>query len=226
MVLVQGSASSFGLVCSSGALLLTMLCVAPRAYAQTGETQPMQPAQGMVLTHVSAGQRPFAVFFGRGRVPIADCTGECDFWAWPGKYRVVVRQGEGPHDDASLALRVRRPGSHTFVPAHGGAQNAGLILGVTGPVIGFVGAVFTAAGLFATCSDPPPGESCDKPAGFYIGLGALALGGGMTAVGWPLYLHNRAHFDFRGRTTAEPPARLGLVPMPRGGLGLGASFAF
>jgi hypothetical protein len=186
----------------------------------------MQPGQGMVLTHVSVGQRSFAVFFGRGRLPIADCVAECDFWAWPGKYRVVVRQGEGPHDDASLALRVRRPGSHTFVAAHGGAQNAGLILGVAGPVIGFVGAVFVAAGALTTCSDPPPGERCDTPTSVYVGLGGLALGGAMTAVGWPLYLHNRAHFDFRDQAAALPAARLGVVPMPRGGLGLGATFAF
>jgi hypothetical protein len=186
----------------------------------------MQPGRGMVLAHVSAGQRPFVVFFGRGRHPIADCTGECDFWAWPGKYRVVVQQGEGPHDDARLALRVRRPGNYGFVPAHGGAQNAGLILGIAGPVIGFVGAVFTVAGLLRTCSAPPPGESCDQPTAFYVGLGALAVGGAMTAVGWPLYIHNRAHFDFRAQAAPQPAARLGVVPMPRGGLGLGATFAF
>jgi hypothetical protein len=205
---------------------LATLCVAPRAHAQVPEAQPMQPGQGMVLTHVSAGRHPFAVFFGRGRHPIADCAGECDFWAWPGKYRVVVRMGEGPHDDASLALRVRRPGSHMFIPADGGAQNAGLVLGVTGPVIGFVGAVFTVAGLFATCSAPPPGEGCNKPAAFYIGLGTLAAGGAMTAIGWPLYLHHRARFEFRDRSAPQAAARFGLVPLRGSGLGLGATFAF
>lgn len=188
----------------------------------------MSPGQGMVRTHVNAGPQPFTVYFGRGRRPIADCDTECDFWAWPGKYRVVVHRGEGPHDDASLALRVRRPGSHTFVAAHGAAQNAGLILGIAGPAIAFVGTVFAVGGLVATCSDPPPGESCDKPVGFYIGLGTLAVGAGMTAVGWPLYLRNRAHFEFRDQPPppAQPMSRWGLVPMPHGGLGLGATFAF
>lgn len=185
----------------------------------------MAPGQGMVSTHVSAGQHSFAVFFGRGKLPIAACDRECDFWAWPGKYRVVVDRGEGPHDDASLALRVRRAGSHTFVPAKGSAQNAGLILGVAGPAIGFVGAVLAVGGALATCSDPPPGESCNKPAGFYIGLGTLAVGGAMTAIGWPLYLHNRAHFEFREQGTERPAAHVGVVPLARG-LGLGASFAF
>ena len=187
----------------------------------------MQPGRGMVLAHVSAGQHPFSVSFGRGRRPIAQCQEECDFWAWPGKYRVLIQRGEGPHDNVSVTLNLRRSERYEFVPAHGGAQNAGLILGVTGPAIGFVGLVLTAAGLFGTCSDPAPGESCDgKPPVFYIGLGTLALGAGMTAVGWPLYLHNRAHFRVSAAEKAQPSARLGVVPMPRGGLGLGATFAF
>ncbi len=186
----------------------------------------MQPGRGMVLAHVSAGQHPFTISFGRGKRPVADCSKECDFWAWPAKYRVLVHQGEGPADDASVALNVRGPGRYDFVPANGAAQNAGLVLGITGPVIGFVGAVFTAAGLFRTCSDAAPGESCDgKPTAFYVGLGVLAVGAGMTAVGWPLYLHNRAHFQASDRPPA-PSARLGVVPLPHGGLGLGATFAF
>jgi hypothetical protein len=184
----------------------------------------MQPGAGMVLVHVSAGEHPFAVFFGRGRLPIAECANACDFWVWPGKYRVVVHQGEGPHDDASLALRVRRSGSYEFVHANGRSQNAGLILGVAGPTIGFVGLIFTAVGLFATCSDPPPGESCDKPAAFYLGLGTLAVGAGMTAIGWPLYLHNRAHFQLTAPAASGPS--VGVVQLPRGGLGLGATFSF
>lgn len=226
MVTAVGAASSFGLVCASGAVLLAVLCVAPRAHAQSAEVQAMAPGRGMVLAHVSAGEHSFEISFGRGKRPVADCWKECDFWAWPGKYRVLVRQGEGPEDDASVALNVRRSGRYAFVPAHGAAQNAGLILGVTGPVIGFVGAVLTAAGLFQTCSDPAPGESCDgKPTAFYVGLGVLAAGAGMTAAGWPLYLHNRAHFD-ESDSAPRPSAHLAVVPLPHGGLGLGTSFAF
>jgi len=186
--------------------------------------QPMQPARGMVLVHVSAGEHPFAVFFGKGKQPIADCVATCDFWAWPEKYRVLVQQGEGPYDDASLALRIRGPGSYAFVPAHGSAQNAGLILGAAGPIIGFAGLAFTAAGLLASC-DAPPGQSCDKPLSLYIGLSGLAVGAAMTAIGWPLYLHNRAYFRVSDSPAKIAP-RVGVVPMPRGGVGLGASLAF
>ena len=227
MVTAAGAASSLGLVIASGAALLATLSVAPRARAQSYAVQPMQPGRGMVLAHVSAGQHSFKVSFGRGQRPIADCWKQCDFWAWPGKYRVLVRQGEGPQDDASLALNVRRAGRYAYVPAHGAAQNAGLILGVTGPVIGFVGAVLTAAGLFQTCSDPAPGESCDgKPTAFYVGLGVLGVGAAMTAVGWPLYIHNRAHFQQSDDAPRPPSARLAVVPLPHSGLGLGATLAF
>lgn len=205
---------------------MSLLCAAPRALAQSAEVQAMQPGRGMVLAHVNAGEHPFSVSFGRGRHPIAECDKECDFWAWPAKYRVLIHHGEGPHDDVSVALNIRRTGNYTFVPAHGGAQNAGLILGVSGPVIGFVGAVLTVGGVLRECSDPPPGQGCDRPAIVYVGLGMFAVGAGMTAIGWPLYIHNRAHFQASDGPAALPAARLGVLPMPHGGLGLGATFAF
>ncbi len=184
----------------------------------------MQPGPGMVFVNVSAGEHPFTVYFGKGKVPVADCTSACGFWAWPGKYRVHIVRGEGPSDDAVVALRIRKPGAYEFVHASGGAQNAGLILGVAGPALAFVGGVFVAAGLFTTCSDPPPGQSCDRPVGLYIGLAVLGAGTAMTAVGWPLYIHNRAHFELTESVTPAP--RVGVMRMPQGGLGLGATFAF
>ena len=188
------------------------------------EVQPMQPGQGMMFVHVDAAERSFAVYFGRGEHPIADCTNECDFWAWPGKYRVQVRQGEARYD-TTLALRIRRPGYYRFIPANGGAQNAGLILGVAGPVVGLVGLLFTTAGLLATCSDREPGQDCDKPASLYIGLAGLAVGTGMTIPGWILYARNRAHFQLIEPAPPLAP-RVGVIAMPHGGLGLGATLAF
>ncbi len=252
----QRSSFLGGQVGAASALLLAIVCTTARASAQSAapepaaaptpaaepapspaelppndaeaprvaELQPMQPGQGMVFVNVSAGEHPFTVYFGKGKLPIADCSSACGFWAWPGKYRVHVVRGEGPGYDAVLSLRIRKAGSYEFVHANGEAQNAGLILGVTGPAIAFVGLIFTAAGLLATCSDPPPGQTCDRPTALYVGLGGLALGGAMTAVGWPMYIHNRAHFELTDSVTPAP--RVGLVRMPQGGLGLGATFAF
>ena len=167
----------------------------------------MQPSAGMVRVHVSAAEHPFLVYFGRGEEPIADCAGACDFWAWPGKYRVRVFQGEGPRNDSVLALRVGQAGSYSFVPANGGAQNAGIVLGVSGPVVGIAGLVLTLVGVNAG----------DRPASLYVGLGGLALGTGMTSVGWLLYAKNRASFDFSARVGPQPVA---------GGLGWGAALTF
>src|SRR5213595_2749094 len=102
MFMAVGSASGLGWLCASGAVLLSVLRGARPAHAQSVEppvpaatqaseapsaASTMRPGRGMVLAHVSAGPHAFAVFFGRGQQPIAECPGECDFWAWPAKYR-------------------------------------------------------------------------------------------------------------------------------------------
>jgi len=199
----------------------------PAAQAATSpDVQAFSAAQGMVRVHVDAGEHPFAVYFGRGARPIADCAGPCEFWAWPAKYRIRIQHGDAPGHDTTIALRVRNSGRYVFVPAHGKMQNLGLILGVSGPVIGVVGLIFTAVGTLRLCREPPPGESCDTPASVYVGLSALAAGGVMTAIGWPLYNHNRAHFQVSEAPTAASTTRVGLVALPRAGVGFGVVFAF
>ncbi len=236
---------SFKVFFASGTLLSSLLCGGARARAAVTddgsssvqpspsvapsanaiETQPLHPGIGMVRVHVSAGAREFLVFLGRGQRPIAACRGECDFWAWPEKYRAVIRDGDAPNYDATVALRVQRPGDYVFVPAHGGPQNAGLVLGVAGPAIGVAGLVFTAAGLLKTCSAPPSG-SCDTPPSVYIGLAGFVVGTGMTTAGWWLYAHNRAHFQLSRTPSPAAGPHLAVLPLPRGGLGLGLALTF
>lgn len=179
--------------------LLSLACFARPAAAQT---QAMEPSRGMVRTHVGTGGRAFSVYFGRGERPIADCDHDCDFWAWPGKYRVVVFQGEGPNHDARLALRIAGAGHYSFVPANGQTQNAGIVLGVAGPVLGLAGLVLSTVGVLGD----------DRRTALYVGLGGMAAGATMTGVGWWLYAENRARFE--------------LAPPPPGALGLGAALRF
>jgi len=230
MARLRRFAFDFLVVGSSSAALLATLCgAAPaRAESQT-QRQPAPPpgSQGMLQVHVTTGERPFAVYFGRGTYPVAACARDCDFWAWPGTYRVRIEHGDGPNDDATLALRVRRPGSYAFVPANGNTQNAGLILGVAGPVLGIAGLTLTTIGLLGkTCNPRPAGQTCDRPASLYVGLGALAVSGVLTPIGWLLYDHHRAHFQFQDGAPATTGPRVSLVAMPQAGLGLGASWAF
>ncbi len=201
--------------------MFSVWCGAATAQAQALEVQPMQPGAGMVFTRVSAGQHAFAVYFGRGRHPIAACTGDCGFWAWPGKYAVVVDQGDGPHEDARVALHIDGNTSYRFVPANGQTQNAGIVLGVAGPTLGVAGLLWFLALDLRSCHEP----ECSTPTATYVSLSMLGLGVAMTAVGWPLYQYNRAHFA-AGSAAAVPQPQVGVMPMPHGGLGLGAKFDF
>lgn len=188
--------------------------------------QPMHAAAGMVLVRLSAGDHPFSVFFGRAARPIAACASACAFWAWPGEYRVQVTDGEAPHIDATVPLRVQRSASYAFVPANGKSQNAGLILGVSGPVLGVVGLVLTGVGLFKTCHESVPGEGCERPSSLYLGLGAVALGAAMTTSGWLVYAYNRAQFRASGANPARTQASLTFRPMQDATLGLRAVLTF
>ena len=219
----------------SAAALLT-LCSARTARAESADAvaSPEEPAplaaasagpKGMLRVRVDAEQRPFAVYFGNGTYPIAECAQSCEFFAWPGTYRIRVRRGDGPNDDATLALRLARPGNYSFVPAQGRLQNAGLLLGVSGPVIGVAGLALTLGGLLSHCDPPAPGQSCETPSSLYVGLGAFAVGSAMTTIGWLLYGHHRAHFRYAEAPPSKAGPRVGFVPT-RSGVYLGASLSF
>jgi hypothetical protein len=61
----------------------------------------------------------------------------------------------------------------------------------------------------------------------YYGLATLAAGAGMTTVGSIMFAHNRVHFQHsEDPGPLETSARISVLPMPQGGLGLGATVAF
>ena len=123
-------------------------------------------------------------------------------------------------------LRVRGPGNYDFVPEDSGPHTAGLVLGITGPVVIGVGTVMILMGAYDSCADEET-RPCSTPPISYYGAATFVAGAAMTAVGWVLYGQNRAHFTFsEGRPWQPTSARLGLLPMPRGGLGFGATVTF
>jgi hypothetical protein len=159
------------------------------------------------------------------------CDGECGFWAWPGTYSVRLRL-DGAPKDSSLTLRVRKPGRYELIPANQAGRNAGMALGLVGPVVSLVGLLMVFAGAIESgCTQATSQNDCshgDGPAAIaYYGLATLAVGAGMTTAGWLVFAHNRAHFQL----SDEPgplgtSARISVLPMPHGGLGLGALVAF
>jgi hypothetical protein len=188
---------------------------------------------------VHAGDGPFSVVTPNDGQPIAVCDGECGFWAWPGKYN--VRLGlDGAPKDGNLSLRIRNPGRYELIPANPTGRNAGMALGLVGPVVSLVGLLFTFAGLLETgCTEATSQSNCSDspPPVVYYGLATLAVGAGMTTAGWIVFAHNRTHFQLSddprsaksGSDVGGPlgtSARVSVLPMPHGGLGLGAVVAF
>jgi len=182
-----------------------------------------------VYVHVSAGKRSFIVF-GEAQRRIAECDEDCQFWAWPGTYRVRLTQTE--HEpERSVRLRIRYGGNYLLKLGDSDARGAGLALGIVGSTIAAVGSIMWLAGsAFHECSYEDSAGSanhCETPSIVYYGLGTFVAGAGIGAVGFVIFGNNGSGFHY----FSEPPplamsARVGLVPLSRGGLGLGATLSF
>lgn len=184
--------------------------------------------QRLLYVQVHARDRPFSVVPRDGGQPLAVCEGECGFWAWPGKYNVRLRLDGAA--DSNLSLRIRTPGRYELIPANPAGRNAGMALGLVGPVVSLVGLLMTFAGLLETdCTEATSQSQCsDRPPPIaYYGLATLAVGAGMTTVGWLVFAHNSAHFQLSDDPgPLGTSARVSVLPMPHGGLGLGAVVGF
>jgi hypothetical protein len=221
----------------SGALLACfgpamVLFSAPRAQAQSF---------GPVFVQLHAGDGAYSVIATGGprnapQPVIATCDGDCGFWAWPGPYKLHFA-ASGDEHAKNLNLRVRAPGDYTFVPANVGMRNTGLTLGIIGPTIAFVGLIVAVVALSQpSCDDDSgndgnPPRSCATPPGLYYGLETLAVGAGIGTLGWIMFAQNRPRVVYRplapaAATAPSMTARVGLVPLSRGGFGLGATVAF
>jgi len=184
-----------------------------------------------VFVSLRAHGRSFIVFDDDQR-RVAECDDDCEFWAWPGSYRVQLQKNEHEHE-TSVRLRVRHSGSYTLDPGNEQAADGGLALGVVGSLVAVVGsAVMFAGELSYDCvsedaADNGAGGNCKTPPSVYYGLTTLAVGAGMTTVGFVLYGGNHTGFHFESEPVPlRYTARFGPVPLPRGGLGLGATLAF
>jgi hypothetical protein len=188
------------------------------------------PARGLVPVFVSvrAGGRSFIVFGDQQR-RIAECDDDCQFWAWPGAYRVRLNQSE--HEpETSVRLRVRHGGSYELRVGDQEVRDGGLVLGVLGSVVAVVGTAVLLAGVISeecAASDSGDTDSCSTSPAVYYGLGTLAVGAAMTTAGFALYGTNQTGFQFRSEPMLVPiTASVGPVPLPHGGLGLGATLSF
>src|SRR6185295_18817005 len=139
-------------------------------------SKPVAP----VFVSVRAGSRSFIVF-GEEQRRIAECDNDCQFWAWPGTYRVRLKQTE--HEpERSVRLRIRRSGSYELSVKDSATRDAGLVLGITGSAVALVGTLLLFAGaLEVGCTESNGStsthtDSCNTPPVVYYGLVTLAVG--------------------------------------------------
>jgi hypothetical protein len=182
-----------------------------------------------VYVRVSAGKRSFVVF-GEGQRRIAECDEDCQFWAWPGTYRVRLTQTE--HEpERSVRLRIRYSGNYRLELGDSEARGAGLALGIVGSAIAAVGTVMWVAGsAYYNCNSAAaagPVAHCDTPSNVYYGLGTFVAGAAVGAAGFVIFGNNGSGFHYFSQPALLPmSARVGLVPLSRGGMGLGATLSF
>jgi hypothetical protein len=171
--------------------------------------------------------RSFVVFDG-ARTRIAECDEACEFEAWPTDYYVQLQRDER-HEETGRWVRFAQPGNYTLLLGDESKQNVGLAIGAIGGTVTVVGLLAIFAGMLSddNCgsSDNAGGSnSCRTSPAEYGGIIAAGVGALGMGIGFGMYATNKTHIDY----SAQPPisARVGPVPLPHGGLGLGATISF
>jgi hypothetical protein len=183
-----------------------------------------------IFVSVDAGERSFIVFGDEER-RVAECDGQCQFWALPGTYRVRLVK-DAHEEETSVSMHLRNPGSYHLKVGDAGTRNAGLALGITGSSVFVVGALVAFVGVLELgCTyDDATGVSsgsCSTPSSVYYGLAAMGVGAGVASLGFVLFGTNHTGFHYTPAPVPTPfSARLGPVPLAHGGVGLGLTGSF
>jgi hypothetical protein len=221
--------SSLTASCLLGAALFVATGHA-RAQSATAAEQEESPP-GAVRVHVTSAETPLnvAVVPRRGHAAVAACTTpECVLWLLPGRYTLRARNPkEGEEFD--LSLRVDYASEFQLSPGDYQLRTAGALIGVAGPIAIIAGAIALFEGIAETecdeCSTKNSGSTARAGGFVAILVGAIA-----TPAGWVMYAENRPHLERVGGDSAMRPRpaayKLGLLPFPHGGWGLGGSVIF
>ena len=163
---------------------------------------------------------------------VASCQSDCGFWAYRGAYHVRVAPTLG-QETKTQSLRISKPGDYALVFGDDGARDAGLVLGITGAaafIVGtFVVVIEAVSNIDCGADDGDAATSatspCKTPSSIYYGLATMGVGAGMAAGGFVLFSSNLTRFHYEG-APYPVTTRVGAVPMPGGGLGLGTTISF
>jgi hypothetical protein len=136
----------------------------------------------------------------------ASCTEDCVLELQKGSYTVIASRGDD-HREKDVELR----SSQVLIlgRSDGTSRTFGTVMGITGIVVGALGA-FVAGAILAAPADPPDSDEAPPGRGGVFGMGVLGLaaGTGLAILGFSFAAANRApSMDLEQMAKAPPPAR-------------------
>jgi hypothetical protein len=152
-----------------------------------------------------------------GTPAVAQCTGYCDFWAWPGKYTLYARD-PSTGQRKELSLRFKSSSRFTLEPGDDQASTAGLALGIAGSAAAITGVLWMLSADAEQYAATP-------------GIVVFFAGAAATPLGFIIYGNNRtrlSRFDEPSYPAIKGPGqvRVGVVGVGLGGFGLGGVATF
>jgi hypothetical protein len=164
------------------------------------------------------------------RQPSVRCRGGCQVSVLPGKYRLrVTKPGESPSE---RALTLSEPERLSIGPSNPSASNAGLALGIAGPVLIILSVALVIAELDCSYNSEREYQTCETP-DWVPGAALIGILGGaaMTPIGWVMFAKNRRPSISRESlgtprdSLLKPNVQLGTFRVEGGGgLRLGVAF--
>jgi len=214
----------------TGVLRVALLAVLTvrTAHAQSAEAQGPSASDARVTIDATQASIRLRITPVDSDELVADCKGQCVFWAPPGRYTLnATNLATGAHHQ--LGLHVERPSNFELNEGDDTAKYAGLALGVTGSAA-IVAGLFMVAPvvLSAMCEDSSCTTSSQRRTA-NVGLGFLLGGAVATPVGWVMFSRNRTRLvagPASAGAYAEPGIRVGLLGLPPGVFGLGGMARF
>ena len=117
--------------------------------------------------------------------PLAFCLDACEATIFPGRYRLFVAGTESTRE-GSRDIDLRLPSRILVTPKSRATHTAGLVMGITGPILAVVGAVVLLANLNSldgSQGNSNFGTTEGRLTGFALMLGGITL----TPIGWVMF---------------------------------------
>jgi hypothetical protein len=139
------------------------------------------------------------------RTEAASCSQDCELKLPKGTYMLIASRG-----DEHRTREVELTSSQVLTVGlwDGGARTAGTVLGITGVIVGAIGAFLSVAALAAPAYPPGSDEASPGRGGvFAMGLLGVAAGTGIAFAGFSLAAANRApSMDLERMPMSRTPA--------------------